>query len=296
MVRKNKFTSHYREMFGKPGSRTCASSSSAPSSSVPETVPDSQSSPRVSQSPPFGAPPVPPYVAPPVPRFDVPSSDGGWDSSRFESAAECSLCYVHCRGSSRSARQRRFTSLRPRPTGRNFVMIKGYFSDAHPNWKSTPYHVRKTWFKMLAQKYHWSIGVNERVKKAFVGKAKVPNSCSASRLTKDEHRNGPMLHSTGQKPHAGVRLEMVVPKKKGHTFGIDSVNDVRRATSSYGQRRDDEITQLRSELDSTWSAFTAHMSSVDGFLDDLAARNPQFETILAEMRRQNPIPEPPRTQ
>ena len=38
------------------------------------------------------------------------------------------------------------------------------------------------------------------------------------------------------------------------------------------------------------------MSSVDGFLDDLAARNPQFETILAEMRRQNPIPEPPRTQ
>ena len=97
--------------------------------------------------------------------------------------------------------------------------------------------------------------MNERVKKAFVGKAKgrlsatvsnwnddwivkgyeqgkpaelikevwdglirywnlpssikVSNICSASRLTKDEHGNGPMFHSTGQKPHAGVRLDMV---------------------------------------------------------------------------------------
>ena len=59
-------------MFSEHGSRTCASSSSAPSSSIPETVPDSQSSQRVSQSPPFGAPPVPLYVPPPVPRFDAP--------------------------------------------------------------------------------------------------------------------------------------------------------------------------------------------------------------------------------
>ena len=72
MVRKNKKTTHYRKMFGEPGSRTCASSSSAPSSSVPETVLDSQSSQRVSQLPPFGALPVPLYVAPPVPRFDAP--------------------------------------------------------------------------------------------------------------------------------------------------------------------------------------------------------------------------------
>ncbi|CAF2100709.1 unnamed protein product [Brassica napus] len=26
---------------------------------------------------------------------------------------------------------------------------------------------------MFAQKYHWSIGVNERMKKAFIGKAKI---------------------------------------------------------------------------------------------------------------------------
>ena len=59
-------------MFGEPDSRTGASSSSAPSSSVPKTVLDSQSSRRVSQSPPFGAPPVTPYVAPLVPLFDSP--------------------------------------------------------------------------------------------------------------------------------------------------------------------------------------------------------------------------------
>ena len=51
-------------MFSEPGTRTDASSSSAPSSSFPETVHDSQSSQRVSQTP--------PYVPPPVPRFDAP--------------------------------------------------------------------------------------------------------------------------------------------------------------------------------------------------------------------------------
>ena len=38
------------------------------------------------------------------------------------------------------------------------------------------------------------------------------------------------------------------------------------------------------------------MDSVEGFLDVLAAGNPQLVTILAEMRIQNPIPEPPHTQ
>ena len=38
---------------------------------------------------------------------------------------------------------------------------------------------------------------------------KVSNSCSASHLTKDEQANGPMLHTTGQKPHAGVHMDMV---------------------------------------------------------------------------------------
>ena len=66
MVRKNKRTQHYSQMFGEPGTRTGASSSTAPSSSFPETVPDSQSSQRVYQTP--------PYVLPPVPRFDAPST------------------------------------------------------------------------------------------------------------------------------------------------------------------------------------------------------------------------------
>lgn len=35
------------------------------------------------------------------------------------------------------------------------------------------------------------------------------NSCSASRRTKDKDGNLPMLHTTGQKPHAGIRLDAV---------------------------------------------------------------------------------------
>lgn len=35
------------------------------------------------------------------------------------------------------------------------------------------------------------------------------NNCSASRRTKDKDGNLPMVHRTGQKPHAGIRLEAV---------------------------------------------------------------------------------------
>ena len=39
---------------------------------------------------------------------------------------------------------------------------------------------------------------------------RIAQSCSASRNTVDDHGHGPMLHSTGQKSHAGVCLEMVI--------------------------------------------------------------------------------------
>lgn len=39
---------------------------------------------------------------------------------------------------------------------------------------------------------------------------RISNNCSASRGTRDEHGNLPMLHSSGQRGHAGIRLDMVI--------------------------------------------------------------------------------------
>ncbi|XP_048622595.1 uncharacterized protein LOC125591784 [Brassica napus] len=120
--------------------------------------------------------------------------------------------------------------------------IKGYYDGAYPNWSKTPDH----------QRWHWSLGIPERVKREFVAKAKTrlcntvsdwkdkweiygydgkptelmkdvcddliafwklpssirkANSFSASQRTKDKDGHFPMVHRTGQKAHAGIRLE-----------------------------------------------------------------------------------------
>ena len=58
-------------MSGEPGSRLDPSSS-APGSSGPETVPETQSSQGVSRNPLSGAPSVPRFVAPPAPHNHIP--------------------------------------------------------------------------------------------------------------------------------------------------------------------------------------------------------------------------------
>uniref|UniRef100_A0A0D2ZX23 Uncharacterized protein n=1 Tax=Brassica oleracea var. oleracea TaxID=109376 RepID=A0A0D2ZX23_BRAOL len=84
-------------------------------------------------------------------------------------------------------------------------MIKGYYDGAYPNWSKTPNHVKITWFKCFALTTDVWDGLIAYWE--HLSSIKKVNSCSASRRTKDKDGHLPMLHRTGQKPHAGVRLE-----------------------------------------------------------------------------------------
>uniref|UniRef100_A0A0D3BKB6 Uncharacterized protein n=1 Tax=Brassica oleracea var. oleracea TaxID=109376 RepID=A0A0D3BKB6_BRAOL len=258
--RKNRLTPHYRQMFGEPGSRLDLSSSSALGFSGPETVPETQPSQRVSRSPSSSAssvPPVPPPMPPPVPPPIAPPMPAEIHPDLMVPPSAPYSQYTVEDILSQPGREGLPVIDPDRPDGTLWFGVdgclasdvtdtmKGYFSMAHLNWKKTPIYVRKTWFKFFA--------VDDR----------------QTQLTQQSNDGLPVTLSALE---VDKIYEEVVPKKKGHMLGIGSVNDVLRARSSYGQTREDEVTQLRresaqlrNELDSTRPAFTARVGGVDGF-------------------------------
>uniref|UniRef100_A0A0D3EBF0 Uncharacterized protein n=1 Tax=Brassica oleracea var. oleracea TaxID=109376 RepID=A0A0D3EBF0_BRAOL len=143
----------YAQLFGD-GSGT---SSSGPSSS--DAVPDSLTSQRVSSSP-----PLPPQIPPPPPPAAAPQPiyGGGFACPAWTGGFGCS----RPRGTYWFGANNR-VSLSVSAT------IKGYYDGAYLNWSKTPNHVKTTWFKCFAQKWHWSLGITEKVKAEFVAKAKI---------------------------------------------------------------------------------------------------------------------------
>uniref|UniRef100_A0A0D3BH49 Uncharacterized protein n=1 Tax=Brassica oleracea var. oleracea TaxID=109376 RepID=A0A0D3BH49_BRAOL len=254
-------------MFGEPGSRlypsssapgssTAPGSSSAPCSSGPETVPETQSSQRVSRSPfssaphvplpmapPTMPPPVPPPMAPPMPAEIHPDLMVPPSAPYSQYTVKDLL---------RQRGREGLPFIDPdRPDGTLWLgidnclasdvtdTIKGYFSMSHPDW-------RKTWFKIYAQKYHWSMGVTERVRKQFYANAKV---C--------------LLDMDGLQLEGDIVL---------CSYMEDEVTALRRESEQL--RR--ESARMRNEMDSTRSAFTARMGGLKGFLDVVAATNPEW--------------------
>uniref|UniRef100_A0A0D3DJW2 Uncharacterized protein n=1 Tax=Brassica oleracea var. oleracea TaxID=109376 RepID=A0A0D3DJW2_BRAOL len=219
-IRTNIHTSHYREMFSESGSRldpssSAPGSSSAPDSSGPETVPETQSSQTVSRSPSSSAPhvplpmalPVPPPMAPPMPAEIHPD-----------------------------------LMVPPNITD----TIKGNFSIPHLNWRKMPIYVRKTWLKIFAAKGTGQLPslmqLYERTHKNKAGQfldgksEQIFNDLVAqvddrqTQLTQQSTDGLPVTLSTHE---VDKIYEEVVPKKKGHMLGIGSVNDV----PSYGWTR-----------------------------------------------------------
>ena len=70
----------------------------------------------------------------------------------------------------------------------------------------------------------------------------------------------------------------MTPRNKGQTVGIDSVNEVAKATFSYALRRDEEDSQMKARMDCQQD----RLDSFEDLLDVMAVGNPLVQRVLNE--------------
>uniref|UniRef100_A0A0D3E2T4 Uncharacterized protein n=1 Tax=Brassica oleracea var. oleracea TaxID=109376 RepID=A0A0D3E2T4_BRAOL len=238
----------YAQLFAD-GSGT---SSSGPSSS--DAVPESQTSQRV-----FSSPPLPPQMPPPPPPVAAPQPVP-------EGAVHLDLRVLPYAPFARYTVEDLLAQPGREGLGLTTVLAGAFRRRLRV---TTTGHIRtgarhQITLRSRGLNWHWSLGITERVKAEFVAKAKIrlcntvsdwkdkweiygyegkpteltkdhpsliknANSCSASRRTKDKDDHLPMLHRTGQKPQAGVRL--VAFEKTGVLLSLSDLFKMTHATS-----------------------------------------------------------------
>uniref|UniRef100_A0A0D2ZRT0 Uncharacterized protein n=1 Tax=Brassica oleracea var. oleracea TaxID=109376 RepID=A0A0D2ZRT0_BRAOL len=279
----------YSQLFGD-GS---GASSSGPSSS--DAVPDSQTSQRVSWSPPPPPqmpPPPPPAAAPqPAPAgavhpdLHVPSYAPYARYTVDDLLAQPGLEGLEVLDPDRPRRTYWF-GANNRVSQNVSAMINGYNDGAYPNWSMTPNHVKITWFKcFVLEKTGVLLSLSELFKMTHATSDGVFVDPASEKLfhvvaARIEERETQLTQQSPDGLPVTLTTEEAdkIFEEKGRIVDIGSVNEVERETSSYTSRRDEETSQMKARMDSQ----QVRLDSLEDLLDVMAVGNPTMQRMLSE--------------
>uniref|UniRef100_A0A0D3C072 Uncharacterized protein n=1 Tax=Brassica oleracea var. oleracea TaxID=109376 RepID=A0A0D3C072_BRAOL len=257
---------------------------SSPGPSSSKAVPDSQTSQRVSWSPPPPAPHMPPPPLPPAAAPQPVLAGAVHPDLRVPPSAP----YARYTVEDLLAQPGRegLDVLDPdRPPGTYWFgannrvgrsvseTIKGYYDGAYPNWSKTLEHVKTTCMRRREVLPSLSDPASEKLFNAVASRVE-------ERETQLTHQFPDGLSVKLTTEEVDKIFEEVAPRKKRRIVGIGSVNEVAKPTSSYASRRDEENSQIRARMDSQHD----RLDSLEDLLDVMVVANPTLQRALNERR------------